>query len=119
MAWTQAAPPGELRRTVDAIRESVSRLETYLPETSDNEVLTDFLEDDLREGLAAVADVEAYFTDILELLATEKPSAIRLLEASDDWRTLARLEYLHVVVAQLRRRLTQAAGSVRPVSSRQ
>jgi hypothetical protein len=115
MVTTQtAASIDPLSRSVDAIRESVARLEAYLPPQEESEVLVDFLEDDLREGLTAVAEVETYFTDILDLLANEKPSAIRLLDAADDLRTLARLEYLFVVVSQLRKRLGQAAGRVIP-----
>lgn len=115
MVTTQTASTIDpLLRSEDEIRRSVTRLRAYLPQREDSEVLVDFLEDDLREGLAAVAEVEAYFTDILDLLANEKPSAIRLLDASDDLRTISRLEYLFVVVAQLRKRLSQAAGRVKP-----
>jgi hypothetical protein len=111
MALPQTAHSIEpLSRSVDAIRESVARLGAYLPEEEPSEVLLDFLEDDLREGLTAAGEVETYFTDLLELLASERPSAIRLLEAADDLRTLSRLEYLVVVVSQLRRRLGQVAG---------
>lgn len=109
----QAAPSMPLSKSVDAIRESVDRLEKFLPQREDSEVLIDFLEDDLREGLDALADVEAHFTDILDLLRHERPSPIRLVEAAEDFRVLNRLEYLMVVVAQLRRRLAQAAGKMR------
>jgi hypothetical protein len=113
MAMTHLAPSAApLSRSVDAIRESVSRLEAALPAHDDTQVLLDFLEDDLREGLQAIADVEAHFTDILELLRDERPSAVRLLEVADDFRALSRLEYLFVVVSQLRKRLSQAAGQL-------
>jgi hypothetical protein len=97
---------------VDAIGDSVSRLEASLPAREDTAVLLDFLEDDLREGLQAIAEVEAHFTDVVELLREGKPSAIRLLEVADDFRALSRLEYLFVVVSQLRKRLSQAAGQL-------
>ena len=113
MRALQTQPPAPLSRSVDAIRESIERLEKFLPAQEDSEVLLDFIEDDLREGLDAVAEVEAHFTDVMELLRTEKPTPIRLLEAAEDFRVLNRLEYLMVVVAQLRRRLSQAAGRVR------
>jgi hypothetical protein len=74
--------------------------------------LMDFLEDDLREGLDAIAEVEAHFTDIVETLRSERPSPIRLLDAAEDFRVLNRIEDLLVVVAQLRRRLAQAAGTL-------
>ncbi len=76
-------------------------------------MLLDFLEDDLREGLDAIADVEAHFTDVLDVLRNDAGSPIRLMEAAEDFRVLNRLEYLMVVVAQLRRRLSQAAGKMR------
>lgn len=102
-----------LSRSVDSIRECVDRLEAFLPAREDSAVLADFLEDDLREGLDAVADVEAHFSEVLEALQDVRPTPIRLLDAADDLRVLERLEYLMVVVAQLRRRLAQAAGRLR------
>ena len=104
-------PP--LSRTVDAIKESVDRLERFLPKKEDSEVLLDFLEDDLREGLDAIGEVEAHFTDILDTLRVQRPTPIRLIELADDFRVLNRLEYLMVVVAQLRKRLSQAAGKIK------
>ena len=114
-AHSSAAIP--LAQSVDAIGESVNRLERFLPEREDTEVLLDFLEDDLREGLDAIADVEAHFTDILEALREERPAPVRLLDAAEDFRVLNRLEYLMVVVAQLRRRLCQAAGRMKTVTT--
>jgi len=111
MAMTQQAPSAvPLSRAVDAIRESVSRLEAALPAGDDTAALLDFLEDDLREGLQAIAEVESHFGDILEVLREERPTPVRLLEVADDFRALSRLEYLFVVVSQLRKRLSQAAG---------
>jgi hypothetical protein len=97
----------------DAIREAVERVQAALPAREDMTVLLDFLEDDLREGIAAAADVEAHFTDVLDTLRGERLSPIRLLEAGDGYRVLQRLEYLMVVVDQLRRRLSKAAGALR------
>jgi hypothetical protein len=101
------------RRSADPIESAVRRLRRVLPRREDCEVLIDFLEDDLREGLGALADVEAHFTDVLDALGTDAPSPIGLIEAADDMAVLRRLEYLVVVVAQLRRRLSQAAGKLR------
>ncbi len=106
------SPHPPLSRTVDAIKESVDRLERFLPQREDSAVLLDFLEDDLREGLDAIGEVEAHFTDILDTLRGERPSPIRLIELAEDFRVLNRLEYLMVVVAQLRKRLSQAAGKI-------
>jgi hypothetical protein len=50
---------------------------------------------------------------VLEALDSDALSPIALIEASDDIAVLRRLEYLMVVVSQLRRRLSQAAGKLR------
>ena len=102
-----------LRQSVDAIKESVDRLEQFLPRREDSQVLLDFLEDDLREGLDAICEVESHFTDVLDTLRADRVSPISLVEAAEDFRVLNRLEYLMVVVAQLRKRLSQAAGKMR------
>ncbi|MCA2981946.1 MAG: hypothetical protein INH41_20780 [Myxococcaceae bacterium] len=113
MPTTHAAPRHlSLSRSVDAIRESVERLEERLPRREDASVMLDFLEDDLREGLDAIAEVEAHFTDVLDVLRRDDTTPIQLMEAAEDFRVLSRLEYLMVVVAQLRRRLSQAAGTL-------
>lgn len=113
MAHTALASSVPLKRTVDAIADSVDRLERLLPEREDAAVLLDFLEDDLREGLDAVGEVEAHFTDVLDTLRSAKLSPATLLDAAEDFRVLNRLEYLTVVVSQLRKRLSQAAGQLR------
>jgi hypothetical protein len=97
----------------DAAREAVDRLRARLPLRADCKVVLDFLEDDLREGLSAVSDVEAHFTDVLDALRAERLRPIGLINASEDFRALERLEYLMVVVSQLRRRLSQAAGQLK------
>lgn len=101
------------RNDSDPIREAVERLADVLPEREDVKVLIDFLEDDLREGLEAIGDVEAHFTDILDTLRADRVSPIKLLDAADDFRALQKLEYLLVVVSHLRKRLSQAAGKLR------
>ena len=113
MATTHVANLSALSHSVDSVGEAVDRLEAALPKREDSVVLADFLEDDLREGLEAVAEVEAHFTDLLDTLRSDRLSPITLLEASDDFRVLNRLEYLTVVVAQVRRRLSQAAGKLK------
>lgn len=113
MPHAQALPAELFIPRPDPIREAVRRLADALPAREDARVLTDFLEDDLREGLGALADVEAHFTDVLDALVRGSLTPVALLEASDDLRTLQRLEYLFNVVSQLRRRLSQAAGKLR------
>lgn len=111
MVTTQTALASKpLSRSVDAIGQSVARLQTYLPTQETTDVLMDFLEDDLREGLAAVDAVESHFTDILDLLANEPLSAHALVQAADDLRAMSRLEHLVGLVARVRQRLNQAAG---------
>ena len=102
----------KLRRD-DPLRASVDRLRARIADRADAKVVLDFLEDDLREGLSAISDVEAHFTDILDALNGEKLPPITLINASEDFRVLQRLEYLMVVVSQLRRRLSQAAGHLK------
>ena len=97
----------------EPVRDAVLRLARALPDREDSRVLLDFLEDDLREGLGAIAEVEAHFTDLLDTLRARRLRPISLLEAGDDDRVLDRLEYLMGVVSQLRRRLAQAAGKMR------
>jgi polyhydroxyalkanoate synthesis regulator phasin len=101
-----------LSTSVDAIKESVDRLERLLPRREDSAVLMDFLEDDLREGLDAIAQVESHFNDVVDALRSDRVGPISLLEVAEDFRVLNRLEYLMVVVSQLRKRLAQAAGKM-------
>src|SRR5687768_15845813 len=89
----------------DPIEEAVERLEGLLPVRTDSAVLADFLEDDLREGLAAIGEIETHFNEVITLLREGPVSPVRLTDAADDTRTLQRIEYLAVVVSQLRRRL--------------
>jgi hypothetical protein len=101
------------REREDPIREAAKRLLGVLPAREDSRVLVDFLEDDLREGFDAIADVEAHFVEVLDALRADHLTPLGLLDASEDLRVLQRLEYLLTVVSQLRRRLSQAAGRVR------
>ncbi len=113
MASTAARESFDLPRPRDAVREAVARLEGSLPRREDTQVLVDFLEDDLREGLAAVSDVEAHFTDVLDTLRSGPLTPIALLEASDDLRVLQQIELLHSAVIRVRKRLSQAAGRLK------
>ncbi len=100
-------------RRHDPLRAAVDRLRARISEREDARVVLDFLEDDLREGLLAINEVEAHFTDVLDALGAQKLRPITLINASEDFRVLERLEYLMVVVSQLRRRLSQAAGHLK------
>jgi hypothetical protein len=112
------AAPAALRRTgADPLRQAVGHLGHVLPERADSIVLLDFLEDDLREGLDALDDVEAHFTDVLEALQPDALSPLSMLQAGDEQLVLQRLEVLMEVVTRVRRRLSQAAGLMRQAST--
>lgn len=106
------APSAMLRRT-DPVRGAVERLARVLPARADASVLLDFVEDDLREGLDALGDVQAHFHDLLLALHRETLTPVAVMNAGDDLHVLQRLEDLHEVVTHLRRRLSQAAGMIR------
>lgn len=106
------ATPAMLRRT-DPVRGAVERLAHALPARADTSVLLDFVEDDLREGLDALGDVQAHFHDLLLALQRDKLTPVALLNAGEDLHVLQRLEDLHEVVTHLRRRMSQAAGMLR------
>ena len=109
-----AAPIAKLRLVkTDPVREAVLRLARALPARTDAAVLVDFLEDDLREGLDALGDVESHFAEVLAALQSPELSARALVDAGEDVHALQRLEYLLTVVTQLRRRLSQAAVMMR------
>ncbi|MBU8898268.1 hypothetical protein DRW03_01020 [Corallococcus sp. H22C18031201] len=106
------APPASVRRA-DPVRVARDRLTRALPARADAAVLVDLLEDDLREGLDALGDVEAHFHGLLATLQRGALSPVTLLDAGDDDRVLQRLECLHEAVTHLRRRLSQAALMMR------
>jgi hypothetical protein len=110
--------PATLRRVgADPLHLAVERLGHALPERADSTVLLDFLEDDLREGLEALEDVEAHFTDVLEALEPGTLSPLALIQAGDEQLVLQRLEVLMGAVTRVRRRLSQAAGLMRQAST--
>jgi hypothetical protein len=97
----------------DPVGEATESLSRALPARTDAEVLVDLLEDDLREGLDALGDVECHFADVLDALRVEHPSPLALLSVGDEQLVLQRLDALVSVVTQVRRRLGQAAGMLR------
>jgi hypothetical protein len=97
----------------DPVGEAAESLARALPARTDAEVLVDLLEDDLREGLDALGDVECHFADVLDALRVEQPSPVALLAVGDDQLVLQRLDALVSVVTQVRRRLGQASGMLR------
>ncbi len=94
---------GQLLSTaVEAVRRRLFR------PTDTDRVLADFIEDDFREGLHALADVDAYFADLLLAIASDAPPA-DLVANADDFIAQERLEYLATVIAGLRRRIGELA----------
>ncbi|NTX13313.1 hypothetical protein HUA74_14010 [Myxococcus sp. CA051A] len=102
-----------LSRQADPVRVATERLARTLPSRTDATVLVDMLEDDLREGLDALGDVEAHFSDLLSTLRTAPLTPVNLVNAGDDPRIIERLDYLQHLVLQLRKRLSQAAAMAR------
>jgi hypothetical protein len=106
-------PATPCRVGADPLRQAVEHLGHALPSRADSTVLLDFLEEDLREGLDALDDVEAHFADVLAALQSNALSPLSLLEAGDDLLVLRRLAVLEEVVTRVRRRMSQAAGLMR------
>jgi len=113
MSLTRVPTSASRRRPADPLRDAAHRLRGALPAGEDATVLVDFLEDDLREGLAALAELEGHFTGLLDALGAPRLSPISLLEAADDARALEQVETLAATLAQLRRRIAAAAGRLR------
>ncbi|MGC4115402.1 MAG: hypothetical protein QM765_12520 [Myxococcales bacterium] len=93
----------------DAIREVVLRLRRQTRRQGDDPVRVDLLEDDLREGLKTVELVREYIDDVLTLLANPDTRARDIIDIADDSQVIDNLDYLVVVVNNLRRRLVQIA----------
>jgi hypothetical protein len=112
MGNVAAAPVVPLSRSVDAIRESIEALERFLPPPARTPVIVESIEDDIREGLDAAAQVEAHFAELIDVVTSDRPSPIRLLEASEDHRVLRLLERLTVLSTQLRKQVSRTAGQI-------
>jgi hypothetical protein len=100
-------------RRADPVQEAVTRLGRALPARADATVLVDFLEDDLREGLDALKDVEAHFADVLTALRSGGLHPVSLREAGDEARVQQQLQVLEGAVMRIHRRMAQAAGMLR------
>ena len=113
-ALARGAVPVPARRVrTDPLRKSMEHLAHRLPARADAVVLLDFLEDDLREGLDALVDVEAHFSEVLAALQPGSASPAALVQAGDDTLVQKRLDLLVDVTTRLRRRLSQAAVLMR------
>ena len=114
MRTLQLAPVESVRRRpLDPVAEAAARLAHRLGPREDAQVLVGFVEDALREGLAAIDGVEAHFTDLLDLLRGGAIAPAALVDHGDNAMVLEQLETLENVVRELKRRLGQAAGKLR------
>jgi hypothetical protein len=93
----------------DKVSEAVGRLAAALPRREDARVLTDFLEQELRDGLEALEELQAHIGALLAALRTGRLSPILLLAAAEDGDARARAELLCELLPQLRRRVERAA----------
>jgi hypothetical protein len=114
MRTLQLATPLSLPSKVDTdpVDEAAYRLARSLGVREDAQVLVSFIEDELREGLAAIDGVQAHFTDVLDGLRGQLAPAT-LLEIGENAVVLEQLQALEDVVRQLKRRLGQAAAKLR------
>jgi hypothetical protein len=104
---TEAVRPED----TDDIREALSRLRRRMRRADDPDPMhLEFIEDDLREGSHALDEVQAYFADILRLLSSTDTRAADLIDLADDTAVLDQLDYLVVVVNNLRRRVLHLAS---------
>lgn len=94
----------------EAIGEAMERLRRRMRRATDDPVRVELLEDDLREGLKTTDEVKEFFDEVLTLLASPDARGHDLVDLADDPQILDRLDYLVVVVNNLRRRLMQVAA---------
>lgn len=95
----------------DDIREALKSLRSRMRRANDPDPLhLEFIEDDLREGALALEEVEAFFADVLRLLSSRETRGADMVDLADDTAVLDRLDYLVVVVNNLRRRMLHLAS---------
>jgi hypothetical protein len=80
--------------------------------TAREAVLVDFLEDDLREAEAAVADVAAWLRSVGERVRDPAVSRHDLMGVAARSQGADEVEYLGAVLANVRRRVAQVAVSL-------
>jgi hypothetical protein len=102
----------EAPETADLARLAADRLRRLLHRRHDAAVLTDLLEDELREALGSLEALRVHLEEVLGALLEERPAPLDLLEAGDDGHAQDALCRLERALAGLRRRLAQAAAQV-------
>ncbi len=102
-------PPAELTDR-DAIKDAVQQLRARMRRASDPDPIhLEFLEDDLREGQRTLEGVQNFFDEVVSLLGSPGVRATDLIDLADDPAVLDQVDYLVVVLGNLRRRLMQLA----------
>lgn len=110
------AAVGEMIRAQRA--DAASSLAERLAERGVDATVCAFVEDDLREAAEAMADAEAYFQETLDALGAARPSPRVLMERAADAGVLERVDHLHQVLSNMRRRLVQVAAGIRHTDRR-
>ena len=100
-------------RVEDRVETATARLRMRLPARSDNAVLVDLLEDDLREGLEALEALHGHFDDVLRALEAARMRPFELLESADDRRALGSVDTLSDSLHRVQRRMAMAAARLR------
>lgn len=103
----------EPRSEDDEVHAAIEHLRgRFFRRRGQDQVLVDFLEDELREGQQAVDAVAAYFDEVLATLRDRETTAAGLIDLADDSAVLDRLEDLEAAVGNLRKRLLKVAARV-------
>jgi hypothetical protein len=93
------------------IHAAMTRLKSRLRRAGDpHPVDIDLLEDDLREGRAALAEIEDLFTRLVGALGRSDARIGELVDLADDPRPGERVDQLATIVASLQRRVLQLAA---------
>jgi hypothetical protein len=102
----------EAPERADLAQLAADRLRQLLHRRHDAAVLTDLLEEELREALGSLEALRAHLEEVLGALLGERPAPLDLLEAGDDGYAQQALCRLECALGGLRQRLAQAAAHV-------
>ena len=93
----------------DSVREAIHAMRRRFRRATDDPLQLELLEDDLREGQRTLEEVQAFFEDVLALLARSDAKASEMVDLADDKSIEDQLDYLVLVTGHVRRRLLQHA----------
>lgn len=105
-----AEAPERAELEQDRVVEAMERLREALPPRTDNAVIVDLLEDDLREGLDGLAEIDAHFDELLETLISRTRHGGSIVESADAQRALAALDRVCDSLQRVQKRLSVAAA---------